>query len=124
MQTTQPTQGEHSLVKPAVTRAAYFKEVQHDVQEATLLLIRRACVAVPAEELTVKTALLELGLDSLTLMEVIFDLELHYSVQVDEALLVELETIQDLVFMVSSAIAGAGVELPDEPPALWAEQEN
>lgn len=98
-------------------------EVLCHVQESVMALIRRACVTVPADELEADTPLLALGLDSLALMEIIFDLELHYDVQVDEVRLLELETISDVIFMISTAVSEAGGTLPDGPPGPWTTEE-
>lgn len=98
-------------------------EVLCHVQESVMALTRRACVTLPADELEADTPLLALGLDSLALMEIIFDLELHYDVQVDEARLLELETISDVIFMISAAVSDAGGTLPDGPPGPWAAEE-
>lgn len=94
------------------------------IRESTLLLIRRACTELPPHEVDLDTPLLALGLDSLKLMEVIFDLEEHYQVEVDEALLVELDVINDLVSMINAAVNDSGAALPDGMPEPWADEED
>lgn len=94
------------------------------VQEAVLLLIRRACPALSPRDVVLDTPLLALGLDSLKLMEVIFDLEEHYQVEVDEALLVELDVINDLVSMINMAVNEGGAALPDGMPQPWSDEEG
>ncbi|MEX0737904.1 MAG: acyl carrier protein [Pseudohongiella sp.] len=61
---------------------------------------------IPAER-----ALAEMGLDSLKLIEIVYELETFYQLDVDEELLAELENIEDLIMMFTSALAardGAG----------------
>lgn len=52
----------------------------------------------------------ELGLDSLKLVEVIYELETFYQLDVDEELLAELETVGDLVLMMCRAMNKNGIE--------------
>lgn len=53
----------------------------------------------------VDTALAELGLDSLKLIEIVYELETFYQLDVDEELLAELESIGDLVSMFVATLA-------------------
>lgn len=98
--------------------------VRMHVEEAVLLLLRRACTELNPAELTMRTPLLALGLDSLKVMEIIFDLEEHCQVQVDEALLIDLDSVTDLVSMLCQAITGAGSELPKGMPQPWVNEES
>lgn len=49
----------------------------------------------------------DLGLDSLDLMEVRFDIESTWQVSIDDAQAAELKTIGDIISLVQSAQAGA-----------------
>lgn len=44
-----------------------------------------------------------MGLDSLRLLEIVFELEKCFDVEVDEALLAEISTVSDLVTMIVQA---------------------
>lgn len=51
-------------------------------------------------DLSANTELAALGLDSLKLIEIVYELETEYSVDADEAALAQLRTVGDLVGMV------------------------
>ena len=53
------------------------------------------------------TPLAELKLDSLKLVEVIYELEMCYSIETDEELLAQLATVGDLVAMIEAALREA-----------------
>lgn len=130
MQTQNSMSGAHRLApaRPEMSAASsvgsWAAGSWDHVQAAVLLLIRRACTALPHDEVALDTPLLALGLDSLKLMELIFDLEEHYQIEVDEALLVELDVINDLVSMVNMAVNKGGATLPDGMPESWADEED
>lgn len=56
-----------------------------------------------ALEVTLNTGIAEIGLDSLRLLEIVFELERCFDVEVDEALLAEVTTVSDLVTMIVQA---------------------
>ena len=60
-----------------------------------------------AVELGLETPIAELGLDSLKLIEVIYELERGFSIEVGEELLSQLECVGDIVSVVDSALRGA-----------------
>lgn len=68
-----------------------------------------AAASVEDSEITEHTALIELGLDSLKLIEVIFELENAYGVDADEELLAELSKVGDIVKMMHKAISARPV---------------
>jgi len=49
----------------------------------------------------------DLGLDSLRLLEIVFELEKHFCVEVDEAALVEVASVGDLALMISTQLSEA-----------------
>jgi len=51
-------------------------------------------------DLSANTELVSLGLDSLKLIEIVYELETEYNVDADEAALAQLRTVGDLVGMV------------------------
>lgn len=120
---TQNSMSSSAPARPEGLGALSVGSWEH-VQEAVLLLIRRACTALSPHDVALDTPLLGLGLDSLKLMEVIFDLEEYYQIEVDEALLVELDVINDLVSMINMAVNEGGVPLPDGMPEPWADEED
>jgi acyl carrier protein len=58
----------------------------------------------------VNTELAALGLDSLKLVEVVFELEVEYGVDADESTLSRLKTVGDLIDMFCIAVAGSGID--------------
>ena len=54
-----------------------------------------------------KTPLSELGLDSLKLIEIVYELETFYQLDVDEEHLAELHKVSDLIDMFASALTAA-----------------
>lgn len=64
---------------------------------------------VEDSEITDHTALVDLGLDSLKLIEVIFELENAYGVDADEELLAELSKVGDIIEMMHKAIRARAV---------------
>lgn len=54
-------------------------------------------------QLSPETTLVELHLDSLKLVELIFELETHFNVDTDEKELLELETIKDIAQLIINA---------------------
>jgi acyl carrier protein len=56
----------------------------------------------------VSTDLSALGLDSLKLVELVFELEVDYEISADESALSRLRTIGDLIDMICEAVAKSG----------------
>lgn len=61
-----------------------------------------------------QTPLTELGLDSLQLVEIVYELETFYQLDVDEERLAELEMVGDLVQLFVSAPVAAGGDTVNE----------
>jgi acyl carrier protein len=66
------------------------------------------CVVIT--EIKLDTLISELRLDSLRLLELVFELERHFCVEVDEAALVEVVSVSDLVSMVTTRLTEANRE--------------
>lgn len=79
-----------------------FEKVQRLVQSSP---------GAVATDITSDTSIAELGLDSLRLLEIVFELEKHFGVEVDEAALVEVASVGDLVQMISVRPGGNDCEL-------------
>jgi acyl carrier protein len=62
---------------------------------------------VAAIEVASDTSIADLGLDSLRLLEIVFELEKHFCVEVDEAALVEVASVGDLALMISTQLSEA-----------------
>ena len=58
-----------------------------------------------------------LGLESLQLVEVVFELESSYQVQVDEEQLAQLESVADVIAMFSDALQKASQEAASQEAA-------
>ena len=67
---------------------------------AKVLELINAAPRSGAAEITLHSPLSEVGLDSLRLLEIVFELEQFYGIEVDESALVEVLTVSDLVQMV------------------------
>jgi len=80
-----------------------------DVQEKVLELLADAMQQnnLDLGELGLQTPIVELGLDSLKLVEIIYELERDFSVEIGEELLAQLETVADVITAVTSACRGA-----------------
>ena len=59
----------------------------------------RLANSAPAIQLTTEVRLSELGLDSLKIVEIIFQMENKFGAQVNEELLVQIETLGDTIDM-------------------------
>ncbi|MFM1897591.1 MAG: hypothetical protein RLZZ385_2665 [Pseudomonadota bacterium] len=72
----------------------------------------RSCLVRSGEviEITPQTAIHDLPLDSLTLLEIVYELEDQFGVIVDEQALVSLEKVEDLIRMVSSVVRAKGAQ--------------
>jgi len=70
------------------------------VQKIVFDKIKEKCAAgFAGGELTDDTDIHTLSMDSLTILEVLYDLEKHFDTTVDEHLLTSLRTVEDLVKM-------------------------
>ena len=58
-------------------------------------------------EIELQTPIAELGLDSLKVVEIVYELEMEFSIETDEDLLAQLQCVGDVVAMVESAFRGA-----------------
>ncbi|WP_460230989.1 acyl carrier protein [Aurantivibrio plasticivorans] len=63
----------------------------------------RQLVGNERKSITMDTKFGELGLDSLKLIEIVFDLENHFGTSADEELLAQVESIADLVALFDSS---------------------
>jgi len=72
---------------------------------AAVFELLRGAADVPPHMLNNQTLLADLGLDSLKLVEIIFDLESRFHVSADENLLLELRTVADLIALITHAIS-------------------
>ncbi len=89
------------------------ENLKRAVSEQMLLSLREGCerrgvAVVVAPDM----ALAELGLDSLHMVEMVFELESYYEVQADEELLVQLQSVADVIdmFVVAVGSVAAPVE--------------
>lgn len=80
-----------------------------DVRDKVVELLANAMQQNMGEpfELELHTPIAELGLDSLKLVEVIYELERDFAIEVEEELLAQLECVGDVVTVVESACRGA-----------------
>lgn len=80
-----------------------------DVRDKVVELLANAMQQNMGEpfELELHTPIAELGLDSLKLVEVIYELERDFAIEVEEELLAQLECVGDVVTVVESARRGA-----------------
>jgi len=80
-----------------------------DVREKVLELLASAMQQNNCDplELGLQTSIAELGLDSLKLVEVIYELERDFSIEIEEELLAQLECVGDVITAVESACRGA-----------------
>ncbi len=81
-------------------RTSVTEQVQRILREGCE---RRGMVVDPQPD----TALGALGLDSLQLVEMVFELESCYEVQVDEELLAQLVSVADVIDMLTQALPTA-----------------
>ncbi|MEX0618217.1 MAG: acyl carrier protein [Pseudohongiellaceae bacterium] len=81
--------------------------MKHKTVEASVYAELRAALGhgIPADGIQAETRLTELPLDSLSLLEVIYELENRFEVTVDESQLAALTTVNDLVIMIGKAAA-------------------
>ena len=88
-----------------------------DVEEAVMTLVMAARKDVSPQVMPgLGTTLGELGMDSLKLVEIIYELETRFAVAVDEELLAELNSIGDIVALIVRAC--------EEPPQQAAMSSN
>ena len=80
-----------------------------DVRERVVELLFIALQEGGCEQVAIdlQTPLAELGLDSLKLVEIVYELEREFAIETDEELLAQLESVGDVVVMVESARHGA-----------------
>lgn len=77
---------------------------KEDVKETVLSLIQESSTTLlQSQPLDLQADLNEIGLDSLSIVEIIFELESRYSLVVDEERMVALETVNDLIEMIVQA---------------------
>lgn len=77
-----------------------------EVEQRVLTGIRQRCDDDQAGRgISADTRLRDLHLDSLTVLELIYELEEHYKIIVDDQQLLSLETVADIVLLVSQAQA-------------------
>jgi len=78
--------------------------MSEELKSAVLMGLREACAA-QQEPLAIlpETMLGTLGVSSLQLIELVFELEVRFRLQVDEELLVQLQTVADLIALFESA---------------------
>jgi len=83
--------------------------VDMDVRERVMELLGSAVQESDSELIAIdsQTPLAELGLDSLKLVEIVYELEREFAIETDEELLAQLESVDDVVVMVESARHGA-----------------
>jgi acyl carrier protein len=67
------------------------------------ILVRDYCV--PREQITPEATLVTLGLDSLSLLELMFKIEDHYGVKIDDDTPTDLVTVDDVVRYIDGQIA-------------------
>ena len=70
-------------------------------------LSEHVSISTDNPELVRSQKLSELDLDSLAILEILYDLEDYYSINVDSSELQRLATVEDLVTVVSSTMANA-----------------
>lgn len=76
--------------------------MRDDVERAVLDFVKKYSPGLPGK-INCDSKIGELGLDSLKLVEIVFELENLYSMEADEERLVRLETIGDIIDMVCEA---------------------
>jgi acyl carrier protein len=80
-----------------------MSEIQ--VREKVFEMVKAVCVAAGSDvEIDSETRLGDLSVDSLKLVEVIFELEMIFVVEADEELLSQLETVEDIVEMFENSL--------------------
>ncbi len=85
-----------------------------DIIESTVLdLLRTACLASGiSADVSADRKLAELAIDSMKLIEMIFELERRFGFEADEGQLTDLTTVRDLIDMVETMLpAGAGSQV-------------
>lgn len=92
----------------------YEEEVQRRVLEAFKdVCERRGQTMDPQPDATIGA----LGLESLQLVEVVFELETCFDVQVDEEQLAQLESVADVIAMFGDALRRAAPQMPSQQEA-------
>lgn len=91
------------------------KNVEEAVQRRVLDALKDVCrqrgqTVDPQPDTTIGA----LGLESLQLVEVVFELESCYQVQVDEEQLAQLESVADVITMFSDALRRAQQQTPQQ----------
>ncbi len=78
---------------------------KEDVKETVLALIQESSTTLLQNQpLDLQADLNEIGLDSLSIVEIIFELESRYSLVVDEERMATMETVNDLIDMIVQAV--------------------
>jgi acyl carrier protein len=88
-----------------------LSSIRQRVFDKLYALIELSPGAAQAHDLSPDTRLTDLGMDSLRLLEIVFELEKHFDVEVDEALLAELATVSDLARMIVSRMSEAACDV-------------
>ncbi|MDO9319424.1 MAG: acyl carrier protein [Gammaproteobacteria bacterium] len=94
------------------------KSVEEAVQRRVLEVFKDVCgqrgqTVDPLPDTTIGA----LGLESLQLVEVVFELESCYQVQVDEEQLAQLESVADVIEMFSDALQRASQQMAPQQEA-------
>lgn len=94
------------------------KGVEEEVQRRVLEVFKDVCgqrgqTVDPQPDTTIGA----LGLESLQLVEVVFELESCYQVQVDEEQLAQLESVADVIAMFSDALQRAPQQMVSQQEA-------
>lgn len=76
-----------------------------------------AVISVPAAELTPDTTISELALDSMTVVELVIDLQEDYDIILSRQDFADVRTLGDLATLIWSRLPGAIRGLPDGPLA-------
>jgi acyl carrier protein len=87
-----------------------FEPIAASVKPDTAQVFRKLCCLLQATpgtdanlELGYKTLIADLALDSLRLVEIIFEMERHFDIAADEGLMAEAQTIGDVVALFSAS---------------------
>ncbi len=79
-----------------------------DIRRTVLQSIEEACRQADLEVVpTLESRLGDLGLDSLRLVEIIYELEQRFAIEMDEERLAQLATVADVVTMAEEACHGS-----------------
>ena len=82
-------------------------EMKQRVLDNVYALINASPGAGQTIELSPWSSIADLGLDSLRLLEIVFELEKQFGVEVDEAALAEVHSIDDLAELVLACTGGS-----------------